>query len=696
MAKLLKLRRGTTTQHGSFTGAEGEVTIDTTKDTAVVHDGVQAGGRPLAREDMSNVSSASIAGRLGTDSISVDKIAAGTLPNDVKVNSGSIINQAIINEDVSNSAGIAGTKISPDFGTQDVVTTGNIDLSDSTGAGNNRIRLGTGDDLSFYHNGTDSHILTDTGNLDITCDSNQAINLKHGSEFMIRAITDGASQLYFDGVRKLETTSSGISVTGHINLPDQATGVGKLKIGDGNDLTLYHDGSHSYIANATNNLYINSPNFFQLGVSNGGDKYITATENGAVELYHDNVKKFETTSTGTTTTGVSSTTSLSINSSSGYIGLPDSAKIFVGTGNDLEIYHSSGYNIINTANAGNLDIKNGTEYIARFAPNGNNELFYDNSKKFETYASGVKFYGNQVGQTAGQLIQWQGANSNAFALGMTSGADSPTGSDEHLQFHHWNGSAWEKTFYVQRHNITIPDSNKIQFGDSGDLQIHHDGSNSYVSDSGTGELRLTGDSNIRMMKGTSETLANFTPDANCELFYDNSKKFETTSTGVKIPGGADIRGDHGNWTGEAAGKIQWHSNHMYLQTASNWIFRSQNGTERAYLDSNGNFVATGNVTAYSDARLKTDIHTINDALGICGKLRGVSYKWLENGKASIGVIAQEVEEILPEVVLTNVNTDPATGIEKEVKSVDYGKIVGVLINAINELKAEIDELKGGK
>ena len=55
MAKLLKLRRGTTTQHGSFTGAEGEVTVDTTKDTAVVHDGSQAGGRPLAREDLNNV-----------------------------------------------------------------------------------------------------------------------------------------------------------------------------------------------------------------------------------------------------------------------------------------------------------------------------------------------------------------------------------------------------------------------------------------------------------------------------------------------------------------------------------------------------------------------------------------------------------------------------------------------------------------
>ncbi len=50
MAKLLKLRRGTTSQHSSFTGAEGEVTVDTTKDTIVVHDGSTAGGVPLAKE----------------------------------------------------------------------------------------------------------------------------------------------------------------------------------------------------------------------------------------------------------------------------------------------------------------------------------------------------------------------------------------------------------------------------------------------------------------------------------------------------------------------------------------------------------------------------------------------------------------------------------------------------------------------
>ena len=69
MAKLLKLRRGTTSQHSSFTGAEGEVTVDTTKDTAVVHDGSTAGGRPLLREDLDNMPASGVsAGTYGSSS----------------------------------------------------------------------------------------------------------------------------------------------------------------------------------------------------------------------------------------------------------------------------------------------------------------------------------------------------------------------------------------------------------------------------------------------------------------------------------------------------------------------------------------------------------------------------------------------------------------------------------------------------
>jgi hypothetical protein len=60
MTTQIKRRRGTTTEHASFTGAEGEITIDTTKDTAVVHDGATAGGYPLAKENGSTFTNVDI------------------------------------------------------------------------------------------------------------------------------------------------------------------------------------------------------------------------------------------------------------------------------------------------------------------------------------------------------------------------------------------------------------------------------------------------------------------------------------------------------------------------------------------------------------------------------------------------------------------------------------------------------------
>ena len=76
MARLLKLRRGTTSQHSSFTGAEGECTVDTTKDTLVVHDGSQAGGRPLLREDLNNIGTGVVThAMLAGDCIDGDNLA---------------------------------------------------------------------------------------------------------------------------------------------------------------------------------------------------------------------------------------------------------------------------------------------------------------------------------------------------------------------------------------------------------------------------------------------------------------------------------------------------------------------------------------------------------------------------------------------------------------------------------------------
>jgi hypothetical protein len=95
----------------------------------------------------------------------------------------------------------------------------------------------------------------------------------------------------------------------------------------------------------------------------------------------------------------------------------------------------------------------------------------------------------------------------------------------------------------------------------------------------------------------------------------------------------------------------------------------------------GNFTASGNITAYSDERLKTDVETIPNALEKVNSLRGVSYT--KDGVRGLGVIAQEIEKVLPEVVFDG----------EEFKSVAYGNIVGVLIEAIKELTAEVAELK---
>ncbi|UCC45437.1 MAG: tail fiber domain-containing protein [Candidatus Zixiibacteriota bacterium] len=106
----------------------------------------------------------------------------------------------------------------------------------------------------------------------------------------------------------------------------------------------------------------------------------------------------------------------------------------------------------------------------------------------------------------------------------------------------------------------------------------------------------------------------------------------------------------------------------------------------------GNIVATGTITELSDGRLKENVTPVTDALDKISKLRGVNFEWhsdesdemrLPKGR-QIGVIAQEVERVLPEVVNT-----PDDGY----KSVDYGKLTAVLIEAVKEQQQTIDELK---
>ena len=600
MAKLLKLRRGTTSQHNTFTGAEGEVTIDTTKDTAVVHDGSQAGGRPLAREDMSNVSSSSIAGRLGADSIAVTKIAGGTLPSDVKVEHGNIIDGTVRNAEINASAAIAGTKISPDFGSQTIATTGKLDIGGSSGAAieipnNRRITLGNNGEFYLVHAANYSQI-KETGSDNLYIDASH-IHMR-----------DANAQ------NKLQTGSSGITVSGNIAVT--GTVDGRDVAADGSKLDGIESGAtgdqtaaeiRTLVESASNsNVFTDADHSKLNGIESGATADQTKSDIDGLNINADQVD------------GLHASSFLR----------SDASDTATGTLTVRDVKLSAGYHLQRSDHhSGHLE-------------GSYNNVGANSAKTNPIYTIGSSYNPNDA------------SLNNMYGVGYGHGDASFNPS----------GAGWG--FYVAA---------------DGDRRVYLDGSNGrlYLGDQSTRYLTdITGQYGSVQVNGSGA--------ANWE--------------GYSIDGRAVFMHDGGTSTG------------IYNDVDNEWLFYGvHNGSTYMYHNNsnkieataggaqiNGSLTATGNVTAYSDARLKTNVNTINDALGIVGKLRGVSFDWKESGKHSIGVIAQEVEKVLPEVVLESTATDPETREETTVKTVDYGKIVGVLINAINELKEEVEELKNAK
>ena len=131
-------------------------------------------------------------------------------------------------------------------------------------------------------------------------------------------------------------------------------------------------------------------------------------------------------------------------------------------------------------------------------------------------------------------------------------------------------------------------------------------------------------------------------------------------------------------------------NYFYTNNSIRMAIKGSNGyvgildsTPSYQLDVNGTIRATGNVIAYSDVRSKENIKTIDSALDKVLKLRGVEFNKIGKNKKEIGVIAQEIEKVFPEVVSTD---------DEGMKSVAYGNIVGALIEGMKEQQKQIEAL----
>lgn len=134
----------------------------------------------------------------------------------------------------------------------------------------------------------------------------------------------------------------------------------------------------------------------------------------------------------------------------------------------------------------------------------------------------------------------------------------------------------------------------------------------------------------------------------------------------------------------------YNGSNLYLDlqpAVANYVIRDGSSSRFTFNRSSGNFTAVGDVTAFSDITLKEDIRPIEKALDRVQQILGVTYNRIDlDGKRQAGVIAQDVEKVLPEVVHTD---------ENGIKSVAYGNMIGLLIEAIKEQQRQIDELKRG-
>ena len=212
--------------------------------------------------------------------------------------------------------------------------------------------------------------------------------------------------------------------------------------------------------------------------------------------------------------------------------------------------------------------------------------------------------------------------------------------------------------HVHNTGLLLNSTNQLQFGDSG----------TYIHQSADGVLDLVSDTEIEINATTIDM--NGALDVSGQITSAGA----LTCAGIVVGAASLQEADLVQIDGITAGTV----------SASKAVIVDSNKDASGFR----NITATGTVqgaevTATSDERLKSDIETIDNALDKVMNMRGVSY--VKQAEKGIGVIAQEIEKVLPEVVT-----------DGEYKSVAYGNIVGVLIEAIKEQQKQIDELKKDK
>ena len=307
-----------------------------------------------------------------------------------------------------------------------------VNLGDS-----DRLRLGADNDLQIFHDGSQNAINSYTSNpLNIISNGNTTIKTNN-NDTMAEFQKDGAVELYYDNAKKFETTSYGAQFTDNVKFdnPDTAgrdltweadndalhwEDNTKATFGAGNDLQIYHNGSHSYIADeGTGELNI-SGSRIQLMNAARSEKAIDFVQDGAVDIYYDGSKKLETTSDGITVSG---------RVTCDEIRTGDDDKIQLGDSQDFRIYHDGSTNIID-GHYHPIELRHQSEVHIKCVDDGKVEIYHNNAKKFETGSGGAVLQGKLQAEGTGASAQLEIKRTDSNTTGSV-GALNFTASDGH-------------------------------------------------------------------------------------------------------------------------------------------------------------------------------------------------------------------------------------------------------------------------
>ena len=328
----------------------------------------------------------------------------------------------------------------------------------------------------------------------------------------------------------------------------------------------------------------------------------------------------------------------------------DSASLTFGNSNDLQIFHHNNQSIITTATEKRLLIKSNNDIeitnqsesanIAVFSPSNGVSLYYNNVKKVQTSTDGLDFPDLsmlRMGDSQDLLIYHHASNGSIISdtssikiitenFRVRNSGDSATSlsvvGTGAVELYH-NGTKKAET---SANGFDLPDNSKLQLGDSQDLQVYHDSNNSVI-DSNTGNLSILSAANLLIqVTSSNENAIKCLANGAVELYHDGTKKVDTTSSGITV---------------------------------------------------------TGTVTETSDIAFKSDIEPITNTLDKLQQITGYKYK-LDNASIdSMGVIAQDVEKVFPELV----HGDEGS------KTLQYSGLIGVLVEAVKDLSAKVKKLE---